>query len=266
MKTCLNLITLQKGLNTVEGIKLAAAAGFESVGIWADVLESEPDPMKAAADVASACVQEGISVSEMCFVGGWMWNSGDGLRDVLDQCKRRAEIAAAATCPIVIACASGGVGDLDAAAEDFRNLCDIGAAAGISFALEYIGMFEQVKDLATGLDIVRRAGHPNGKLLIDTFHSYRGGTCVEDFSLPRGDEVGLVHINDVPAGDIMQMNDSHRVMPGDGVLPLTESLRRLAENGFAGAVSVEVFSEAWWAKPLAETAAYACKALKSVMP
>lgn len=266
MKTCLNLITLQKGLNQVEGVKLAAAAGFDSVGIWADSFESQPDPLKAAAEVACVCNQEGITVSEMCYVAGWMWNSGDALRESLDQCKSRAELAAAAGCPLVIACAAGGVGDLDAAAEDYRVLCDIGAAAGVSFALEYIGMFEQVKDLATGLDIVRRAGHPNGKLLIDTFHSYRGGTCVEDFSLPQGAEAGLVHINDVPAGDIMQMNDSHRVMPGDGVLPLTESLRRLGEGGFDGAVSVEVFSEAWWSKPLAETAAYACKALKSVMP
>jgi len=266
MKTCLNLVTVQQGLDHVEGVKLAAEAGFESVGIWADYFEAQPDPVKAAADLAFICEQNDITISEMCFVAGWMWGDEETRKAGLEQSKSRAEIAAVATCPLVIACAAGGVGDLDAAAEDYRALCDIGAEVGITFALEYIGMFEQVKDLATGLDIVRRADHPNGKLLIDTFHSFRGGTVVEDFSLPKGDEVGLVHINDVPAGDIMQMADSHRIMPGAGVLPLTEALTRLGENGYDGAVSVEVFSEDWWGTPFADTAKAAYEGLMKVMP
>lgn len=265
MRTCLNLVTLQRGLDPVEGVKAAAAAGFDSVGLWADTFESQPDPIRYAADLSFVCEQHDVAVSEMCFVGGWMWPEGQERQKALDQARSRAELAAVATCPLVVACAAGGVGDLDAAAEDFRALCDIGAEVGISFALEYIGMFEQVKDLRTGLDIVRRADHPNGKLLIDTFHTFRGGSTLADFDLPGGDEVGLVHINDAPEGDIMQMVDADRLMPGDGAFPLREALGKLAANGYDGAVSVEVFSEEWWAKPIEETARGAIEGLTNLM-
>lgn len=163
-------------------------------------------------------------------------------------------MAADIGCPVVIACASGGAGDPQQAAEDFVAISNIGAKYGVVMALEYIGAFEQYHDIKSGLQLVRAADHPYGKLLIDIFHSFRGGTAVEDFKLPRGDEVGCVHLNDVPAGDIMQMNDGHRVIPGKGVLPLREALGYLGENGYEGALSIELFNKELWARPPEETA------------
>ena len=266
MRTCLNLVTIQQGFSTFEGIKLAASVGFEGVGIWADDFEKQPDPLAYAKDVATALADNGLRAEEMCFVGGWMWESGDALQGALDQIARRAEMAAAATCPFIIACVHGGTGCDQAAAEDYRRVCDIGAPLGVSFALEYIGPAAQIKNIPTGLEIVRLANHPNGKLLIDTFHSFRGGTTVEDFDLPQAGEVGVVHITDVPAGDVLSMNDLDRVMPGAGVLPLKEAMGKLQAHGFEGALSVEVFNQGWWAKPAEETAAAAIAGLKSVMP
>jgi sugar phosphate isomerase/epimerase len=266
MRTCLNLVTLQQGFSTLEGIKLAASVGFEGAGIWADDFEKQADPIAYAKDVAAALCDSGLHAEEMCFVGGWMWAEGQALQDALDQITRRAEIAAAATCPIIIACASGGIGCNNAAAEDFRRIGDIGAQLGVDFALEYIGPFEQVKDIPSGLEIVRLADHPNCKLLIDIFHTFRGGSTLPDFDLPMGNEVGLVHMNDVPAGDVLSMNDLDRVMPGAGVLPLKEAMGKLQTHGFEGALSVEVFNRDWWAKPPAEVAAAAFAGLKSTMP
>ena len=266
MRTCLNLVTLQRGQDPVEGIRAAAAAGFEGVGLWADAFESAPDPLARAAEASRALRDHGLRAEELCFVGGWMWAQGEARQEAMEGVRRRCELAAALGCPVLIACGSGGVGDLDAAAADFRAACDLAAEHGVALALEYIGMFEQVKDLRTGLDIVRRAAHPHGKLLIDTFHTFRGGSAPDDFDLPRGDEVGLVHINDAPAGDILQMADADRVMPGDGVFPLREVLGKLAAGGYEGAVSVEVFSEKWWGRPIEETARKAAEALRGVMP
>lgn len=265
MRTCLNMVTVQQGLDPIEGVRLASEAGFQSVGIWADSFEAKDDPTQYAADFAFACEQSDISVAEMCFVGGWMWAEGEERRNALDQIRARAELAAATTCPLIIACGAGGTGDVQAAADDFSEICEIGRGVGVSFAFEYIGMFEQVKNLRSGLEVVRLADHPNGKLLIDTFHTFRGGSTLDDFDLPKGDEVGLIHINDAPAGDIMQMADSDRVMPGDGAFPLREALGKLAANGYDGGLSVEVFSEDWWGRPHAETAKAAAEGLAKVM-
>lgn len=265
MRTCLNLVTLQRGLDPIAGIKAAFAAGFAGVGLWADTFENAPDPRALAAEASRALDDHGLRAEELCFVGGWMWAQGEARPEAMDGVRRRAELAGTLGCPVLIACASGGVGDLDAAAADFSEACDLAAEHGVALALEYIGMLEQVRDLRTALDIVRRAAHPHGKLLIDTFHTFRGGSALDDFDLPRGDEVGLVHINDAPAGDIMQMTDADRVMPGDGAFPLREAIGKLAAGGYEGAVSVEVFSEQWWGRPIAQTARKAAEALRGVM-
>jgi sugar phosphate isomerase/epimerase len=258
---------MQQGLDPIAGIKAAAAAGFDGVGLWADTLKAYREAHGCLCDVVAALSDNGLKAEEICYTAGYMWPDDDAARAAaLADAREKAEIAAAVGAPCVIACASGAAsGCLDAAGADLRQVAEIGAEFGVAMALEYIGVFPFVKDLKTGLDIVRRANHPQAKLLIDIFHSFRGGTSVEDFVLPQGNEVALVHINDVPAGDIFQMADSDRVMPGDGVLPLKQALASLGANGYDGALSVEVFSQYWWAQPIEETAKAAYRALSSVL-
>ncbi|MEN6641558.1 MAG: sugar phosphate isomerase/epimerase family protein [Armatimonadia bacterium] len=261
MRKALNLVTLQRGFDTVEGMRIAAEAGFEGVGLWQDSLAA----LKEKAGNLDAVTAQPIRVEEMCFLWGWMWPEGEERERVLAEVEQRTALAAEAGSPIIIACAAPGVGDPERAARDFRTVADIGQRYGVVMALEYIGGFEQYHDIKSGLGLVRAADHPYAKLLIDVFHSFRGGTVVEDFKLPRGDEVALVHINDVPVGDILQMNDSHRVLPGEGVLPLREALGYLGDNGYDGALSVEVFSEELWAKPAAEVAARAAAGMEGLL-
>ena len=265
MRAALNAVTLARGLSPLEAAQITADAGFTSIGMWMDALQAFEEKEGSLDGLLEAPAMKSLQVEEICYLGGWMWATGEARAAAFIAAEERAEMAAAIGSPIVIACAAGGTGCPVQAAEDFLAICDIGAKYGISMALEYIGAFEQYHDLKSGLELVRAAGHPNAKLLIDIFHSFRGGTVVEDFKLPRGEEVGLVHINDVPAGDIMQMNDSHRVLPGEGVLPLREALGYLADGGYDGALSVEIFSEEIWALPLAEIAQRAKAAMDKVM-
>ena len=53
----------------------------------------------------------------------------------------------------------------------------------------------------------------------------------------------FVHINDAPPGDIMTLDDSMRVLPGEGVIDLTGFLGAIAARGYDGPVSIELFSE-----------------------
>jgi 2-keto-myo-inositol isomerase len=266
MRTCLNLVTLQRGLDPIVGIKAAAKAGFQGVGLWADALEAYAEKHGGLEDVVAALADNGILAEEICYTAGYMWPENETAREAaLDDADRKADYAATVGAPCVIACAAGTEGDLDVAAADLRIVADVTGEFGVVAALEYIGMFPQIKDLKTGLDVVRRAQHPDAKLLIDVFHSFRGGTAVEDFALPKGDEVALVHINDVPAGDVFAMADSDRVLPGQGVLPLKQALGSLGANGYTGALSVEIFSEYWWAQPIDVTAKAAHDALASVL-
>ena len=265
MRAALNTVTMKRGMDPLQAIKVTAAAGFSGIGLWWDALKEHRDQHGSLADVKQALNDGGLRAEEICFTGGWMWAEGEARKQTFDDARLRAEMAAEVGAPCVIACASGGKGDPEKAAADFRALCDVGQEFGVAMALEYIGAFEQYHDVKSGLGLVRAAEHPYGKLLIDIFHSFRGGTVAADFKLPKGDEVGLVHINDVPAGDIMQMNDSHRVLPGEGVLPLKEVLANLAAGGYEGALSVEIFNEAIWALPVEEVAKKAREAMGRVL-
>jgi sugar phosphate isomerase/epimerase len=50
-----------------------------------------------------------------------------------------------------------------------------------------------------------------------------------------------VHINDSAKKTPEEVLDSDRLMPGEGVIPLTEFLQALNQIGYQDAVSVEVF-------------------------
>jgi sugar phosphate isomerase/epimerase len=62
-------------------------------------------------------------------------------------------------------------------------------------------------------------------------------------------------MNDYPAAPARgEMNDSHRVYPGDGVAPLNQILRDLNASGFRGVLSLELFNKEYWQQDAFEVA------------
>ncbi len=43
-----------------------------------------------------------------------------------------------------------------------------------------------------------------------------------------------------------EIKDEHRVYPGDGVAPIGDVLRTMVDNGFDGALSLELFNRSYW--------------------
>ena len=50
-----------------------------------------------------------------------------------------------------------------------------------------------------------------------------------------------MHFQDVPDMPRELMDNTTRLIPGDGVSPLVQILRKMSEKGYAGALSVELF-------------------------
>ena len=246
MRLCLNAITIKQA-DLTKKIEAAVAAGFDGIGLWNEDVTATIEGGTPLTQIADVLYTKRLLVPEMCFVGGWMYTSGEELDQALAEADVRFQQAAGLGCSYVIACAAGGAGDLDHAAEDYARLCAIAARWGVKPALEFLGMAEQVKDIATAWEIVRRADHPMGVILLDTFHFHLGGSTIEDLKGIPGHKIGLVHINDAPDKPLDQLADADRVMPGDGVLPLSEMLSVLSESGFRGYLSLELFSEEYWA-------------------
>ena len=57
----------------------------------------------------------------------------------------------------------------------------------------------------------------------------------------------MFHMNDFPQDPPREeMDDSHRVYPGDGVAPLTEILQELAKGDTPTVLSLELFNRDYW--------------------
>jgi 2-keto-myo-inositol isomerase len=90
--------------------------------------------------------------------------------------------------------------------------------------------------------VVERTGL--GRIVLDTFHFWRGGGEPEDLARIPSDRIALVHLNDVNDVPRDSAQDSDRTFPGEGIMPVKEMCRALVHNGYGGPFSIEIFGEA----------------------
>ncbi len=89
--------------------------------------------------------------------------------------------------------------------------------------------------------MTREAGHPNLKPLLDFYHFWSGLSKFEDLETLRPGEIGHVHFQDIPDMPRELLDSSTRAIPGDGIAPLERMLRKIADKGYSGTLSVELF-------------------------
>ena len=73
---------------------------------------------------------------------------------------------------------------------------------------------------------------------------HRGGNDFASLRQLNGRQLPNFHWNDWPGGrERLTLQDSDRVLPGEGVAPLKEVSALLDEIGFAGTYSLEIFNK-----------------------
>ncbi len=136
----------------------------------------------------------------------------------------------------------------------------------VKLGFEFLG-FENcsVNKLSFAREIVDELAVKNVGLVIDTCHLFAGGSTLEDLECTDAEKIFIVHINDLPKVEGKQVNDSDRVMPTDGILPLKEFVNTLRRIGYSGVVSVELFNEEYWKLDSEQTAKIAFEKLSTLL-
>lgn len=162
---------------------------------------------------------------------------------------------------------SGDDANFDRLAENFGALCDLAADLGMGVDLEFM-RFRTVGTLHQALDIVTRAGRPNGRLLIDLLHLYRsGGTAGMLRGVPLS-ALGSVQLCDAPLKDptdagLADEARQGRLFPGEGELPLMAFMDALPGDICVG---VEVPAESTHPElGASQRAAMACTASQKLL-
>jgi sugar phosphate isomerase/epimerase len=120
--------------------------------------------------------------------------------------------------------ATGDDADEAALAEAFAAFADLAAGFGMSVDVEFM-RFRPLASLDQTIRVVKAAGRPNLKVMIDALHLFRsGGTCA-DIAAMDASLIGCVQLCDAPAtppadGDFAGEARGGRLLPGDGDLPL----------------------------------------------
>ncbi|MFI0770704.1 sugar phosphate isomerase/epimerase family protein [Streptomyces sp. NPDC021218] len=149
-----------------------------------------------------------------------------------------------------VAAFSGTVEDVK---REFAVLCERITTTEVAF--EFMP-YSTVRDLPTAVDLVRGAGSPRAKLVVDVVHFFRSGAHVTEL----GPDVlaltaGLQLSDLVPRSGVDLAREARhlRTFPGDGVLPLADFLRAAltAAGGTPPPVTIEPVSDALETLPVA---------------
>ena len=132
--------------------------------------------------------------------------------------------------------------------EDYKGAVDCIREGGdaakdhkMTAMIEFARNSSFISTLTTSLKLIREAAHPNVHPMLDCYHFWSGLSKFEDLDLLRPGELAHVHYQDVPDIPRELLDNTTRLIPGDGISPLVRILRKLAEKGYSGALSVELF-------------------------
>lgn len=132
--------------------------------------------------------------------------------------------------------------------EDYKGAVDCVREGGEAAAqykmtamIEFARNSSFISTLTTSLKLIREAAHPNVHPMLDCYHFWSGLSKFEDLDLLHPGELAHVHFQDVPDIPRELLDNTTRLIPGDGISPLVRILRKLAEKGYSGALSVELF-------------------------
>lgn len=131
--------------------------------------------------------------------------------------------------------------DYRRAADHLREAGEIARASGVVVMPEFARGSTFIGTLPTALRVIREVNHPNVRPMFDFYHFWAGLSKFEDLELIRPGEIHHVHFQDVPELPRELLDNTTREIPGDGVAPLTGILRALAQTGYTGPLSVELF-------------------------
>lgn len=113
---------------------------------------------------------------------------------------------------------------------------------GIKVALEFLPG-TGIPGPAAALRLAQAIGTGNVGVMVDTWHLARAGGTVADIeALPVGSIAGF-QINDRAAGPQPDDETFERLIPGEGALPLLDSLRAVLARAPDVAVDAEIFSQ-----------------------
>ena len=264
-KLCLNTSTIRPA-SLMDKIRITGEVGYDAIELWSDDLTKYEEENGSLDGVVKALADNGLEVITLIALHGWMDAVGEKYQECLEEARRRMRQAAAVGSPYIIASPPRNVVDLHLGAQRYKQLLEIGREYGVKPSMEFLGFVDGVNQIKDAWQVVTEADDPDGTIIMDVFHIYKGGSPLDDLRKIPGDKMSIFHFNDAPdSPPIEQQTDANRVHPGDGVAPLGEMLKIIRESGYQGVISLELFNPSYWEQDPKEVARIGLEKTKAAL-
>jgi 2-keto-myo-inositol isomerase len=232
--------------STARHIEIARAAGFDGVEVRAERLLGAADELGAAAAI--------VLPGEVLSLNGIQIQLGpDG---TLDRERLDAELAPRlAICRALSAAYLLVVPPRAPGADRGRSIVAVREALGViheqaasldvGTAFEFLGFGDCPIDTpALAAEVV--AADRGVAVVLDSCHWHASGSgSLDGFPVDR---LAITHLNDAPAKPPREIEDEDRLLPGHGVIRLTDLVRGLRARGYRGPWSLETFNPGYWSE------------------
>lgn len=246
-----NTSTINKcGLGLPEEFELVAKVGYDAIEPWVSEIETFLEQGGDLDELRSLAERLELRIVNLIAFFPWAHPDPAKREDGLDDAGRVFGMARELDCAYVAAPPSGISDRTDIAlshiAECYVELLDLGREHGTKPLLEFWGHASLLGTLDEAVEIVAMVDDPDAAILVDVFHMMKGGSDLGLLTDLEANEVGLIHMNDYPRSPhVSELSDSERIYPGDGAAPIAQILGSLAEIGYGGVLSLELFNKSY---------------------
>lgn len=249
---CFNTATIRgQKLGLAREVELTARCGYQAIEPWVEAIEEYAQSGGSLRDMRRKIADAGLTVESAITFPEWVVDDDARRAKALERVRREMDLLAQIGGKRVALPPAGATNepglDLRKAAERYRAVLEIGDQLGVVPQIELWGFSKNLSRLSEAVLVAMEAGHPKACVLADVFHMYKGGSEFRGLGLLSAQAHPVFHMNDYPAQPPReQMNDGHRVYPGDGVAPLRQILGDLRAGGGRTVLSLELFSRTYW--------------------
>ncbi|MBN2129285.1 MAG: sugar phosphate isomerase/epimerase [Sedimentisphaerales bacterium] len=268
---CLNTSTIRgQKLGIEKEVEIAAKAGYDAIEPWVHGVDTYAKAGGNLRELRRRIADHGLTVESAITFSRWIVDDDAERAKAVEQSKREMDLLAQIGGKRIAAPPAGATRepglDLLKAAERYRALLEAGDAIDVVPQVEVWGSSKNLHRLGQSMFVVLESGHPRACLLPDVYHIYKGGSDFHGLKMLSARTIQVFHLNDYPADPPREtIGDRDRVMPGDGIAPLTQILRDLRDNDSRAVLSLELFSPVYWEKDPLEVAKLGLAKMKAAV-
>ena len=258
-----------------ERVDAAVAGDYQGISLWPKDYQDARASGLSDADIKALLADNGLEIAELDPLLSWL--PGEKLGPEASPAEKaflgpteydfyKIADAVGGRC-LNIAQGFGSTIELDPVVEAFAGLCDRAALHDLDVCLEFLP-WSGIPDANKALEIVEKADRPNGGIMLDTWHHFRGACDHDQLRSLPGLRLKGIQINDAPtrAWDVLPAEAMQaRLVPGEGDIDLVEILKIVRAIGSQAPIGVEVFSSDLNALPPCEVAVRCADATRALL-